>query len=178
MFDPSVTGTQLAPEGSYAIASSPVGNLTLVKRGKDLVGLFFPGHRPAPRLSRLGAEAPGGFGEVETQLVEYFAGIRRHFDVPYVAEGTPALERVWALVSAIPYGQTSTYGRLAYELGDGTTAQEVGGALARNPLCIVIPCHRIVGADGGLTGYAGGIGRKRFLLDLEQRVAGCSGRLF
>jgi methylated-DNA-[protein]-cysteine S-methyltransferase len=92
--------------------------------------------------------------------------------------GAPKHRRIWAEVSAIPYGETSTYGRLADALGDGTTAKEVGVALARNPLCIVIPCHRIVGADGGLTGYAGGIGRKRFLLELEQRVAGCSGRLF
>jgi methylated-DNA-[protein]-cysteine S-methyltransferase len=178
MLDSSVKGMQLRPEGSHTTAGSPVGNLTLVKRGKDLVGLFFPGHRPAPRSSTLGREAAGGLGQVETQLAEYFAGARRRFDVPYVAMGTAKDQRIWAQVSAVPYGETSTYGRLANELGDGTTAREVGAALGRNPLCIVIPCHRIVGADGGLTGYAGGIGRKHFLLELEQRVAGCSGRLF
>jgi methylated-DNA-[protein]-cysteine S-methyltransferase len=178
MFDQSVEGRRLAAEESYTITGSPVGNLTLVKGGKDLVGLFFPGHRPAPRHSRLGDKAAGGFGDVETQLAEYFAGTRRQFDVPSVAMGTSQQRRVWAQVSAIPYGETATYGQLADQLGDGTTAQEVGAALARNPLCIVIPCHRIVGADGGLTGYAGGLGRKRFLLELEQRVAGCSGRLF
>jgi methylated-DNA-[protein]-cysteine S-methyltransferase len=178
MFDLSVKGSRLAPERSHTTAGSPVGNLTLVKREDDLIGLFFPGHRPAPRASSLGSEAAGAFDQVETQLAEYFAGTRRQFAVPYVATGTPQHRRIWALVSAIPYGATSTYGRLADELGDGTTAQEVGAALARNPLCIVIPCHRIVGADGGLTGYAGGIERKRFLLELEQRVAGCSGRLF
>ena len=92
-----------------------------------------------------------------TQLAEYFRGERVEFDVPVIADGTELQRRVWDLVRQVPYGQTSTYGRLARELGDGTTPQEVGAAVGRNPLCILIPCHRIVSSTGKLTGYAGGL---------------------
>ena len=104
-------------------------------------------------------------------------GERREFDLPVDAAGSPFQERVWQLISQIPYGTTVSYGELARELG-GVTAQEAGAAVGRNPVSIIIPCHRVVGASGGLTGYAGGLRRKRILLDLEQDVAGRAARLF
>jgi methylated-DNA-[protein]-cysteine S-methyltransferase len=112
------------------------------------------------------------------ELDEYFAGSRRRFALPLRVIGSDFDQRVWSLTSDIPYGETTTYGELASRMGDGTTARKVGAALGRNPLCIVIPCHRVVGADGRLTGYAGGLHRKQFLLDLEERVEGNPGRLF
>jgi methylated-DNA-[protein]-cysteine S-methyltransferase len=92
--------------------------------------------------------------------------------------GAPPQRRVWDLLGDIGYGQTTTYGELAAKLADGTTAYEVGQAVGRNPLSIIVPCHRVVGKDGALTGYAGGLKRKRFLLDLEAPVPAAAGRLF
>jgi methylated-DNA-[protein]-cysteine S-methyltransferase len=142
------------------------------------VGLYLPRHRLVAAGSALGVADGNEFRDVERQLDEYFAGTRRQFDLPHRTPGSDQDKKVWALVAGIPYGATTTYGQLARKLADGTTAQEVGAAVARNPLCIVIPCHRVVGADGRLTGYAGGLKRKRFLLDLEAAVAGHPGRLF
>jgi methylated-DNA-[protein]-cysteine S-methyltransferase len=119
-----------------------------------------------------------GFDEFHAQINEYFAGVRRHFDLTYRAIGDDHDQKVWAHITEIPYGERVTYGQLARELKDGTTAQEVGASLARNPLCIVIPCHRVIRTDGQLAGYAGGLARKRLLLDLEERVVGRVGRLF
>jgi methylated-DNA-[protein]-cysteine S-methyltransferase len=119
-----------------------------------------------------------GFAKARDQLIEYFSGERAEFDVPVIASGDELQRQVWDLIRQVPYGETSTYGRLAREIGGGTTPQEVGAAVGRNPLCILIPCHRIVSSTGKLTGYAGGLRRKRFLLDLEDRVANGSTRLF
>ena len=116
-------------------------------------------------------------GDVQEQLGEYVAGERRGFELPVCAPGSPSLKRVWDLLRQIPYGQTVTYGELARDLGGCVTAQEVGAAVGRNPVCILIPCHRVLGAGGKLTGYAGGLGRKRFLLDLERKAAPRSARL-
>ena len=98
--------------------------------------------------------------------------------MPVATNGDEHEERVWSLVRQIPYGETATYGDLARQLGDGTTPQEVGAAVGRNPVCLLVPCHRVVGAGGRLTGYAGGLVRKRFLLDLEAEVTGRATRLF
>ena len=98
--------------------------------------------------------------------------------MPMAANGDTYQERVWSIVGQIGYGETATYGDLAHRLGGGTTPQEVGAALGRNPLCLLVPCHRVVGAGGKLTGYAGGLARKRFLLDLEAEVATRAHRLF
>ena len=106
------------------------------------------------------------------------AGSRRQFEVPIATGGDEYQERVWDLVRQIPYGETATYGDLARRLGNGTTPQEVGTAVGRNPVCLLVPCHRVVGAGGKLTGYAGGLARKQFLLDLEADVAGRASRLF
>jgi len=148
--------------------ASPLGDLTVVSRAGVMIGLYFSNcwYRPDP--CSFGAESEDGFDDVRRELVEYFTGQRREFDIPLSAGGDELQRRVWNLVRQVAYGETSTYGRLAHALGDGTTAQEVGAAVGRNPLRIFIPCHRILGSSGKLTGYAGGLRRKQFLLDLEK----------
>jgi methylated-DNA-[protein]-cysteine S-methyltransferase len=109
------------------------------------------------------------FDALAGQLAEYFAGARTAFELPLRASGNAFELDVWRLMAEIPYGDTRSYGDLARRLGDRSLAQAVGAACGRNPLPIVVPCHRVVGADGALVGFGGGVDRKRFLLDLEQR---------
>ena len=153
---------------THTIVASPLGDLTVVARAGVTTGLYFQNHWYRPDSRSFGEKCDVGFDDVRRELSEYFAGQRRTFTVPLAAGGDGLQRRVWDLVGRVPYGQTSTYGRLAAELGDGTTAQEVGAAAGRNPLCVLIPCHRIVGSGGKPTGYAGGLRRKQFLLDLER----------
>ena len=157
---------------------SPVGELTLVGDDGGLTGVYFPHHWYRPDPATFGRPADAGFGEVKSQLTQYFAGERRRFDLRLSARGDDFQRRVWELIGDIPYGQTATYGDLARELGSQVLAKDVGAAVGRNPLSVIVPCHRVVGKDGRLTGYAGGLARKRFLLDLEQAAAGSGGRLF
>jgi methylated-DNA-[protein]-cysteine S-methyltransferase len=119
-----------------------------------------------------------GFEPVTRQLGEYFAGTRREFDLELAPRGSAFERAVWRLLTKIPYGETRTYGQLAAELGDLGAAQAVGNANGWNPISIIVPCHRVIGASGGLTGYAGGTARKRFLLSLEEPPADEDGRLF
>jgi methylated-DNA-[protein]-cysteine S-methyltransferase len=163
---------------THAVMDSPLGELTLVANDGVLAGLYFAGQRNRPRPGRLGRLAPPEFAEPVRQLSEYFAGERTAFELDLDRRGDAFDRQVWALVAAIPYGQTRSYGQLARDLGDPGLAQQVGVANARNRLCIVVPCHRVVGADGKLTGYAGGLARKRALLDLEARVGVPAGGLF
>ena len=147
---------------------SPIGELTLVAADGVLGGLYFPGHWYMPAPDVFGARSEGGFEQAERELEEYFAGARTEFELPTTASGDEFQRRVWELIDRIPYGETTTYGEMATELGDPVLARRVGGAVGRNPLSLVVPCHRVVGKDGKLTGYAGGLERKRFLLELEQ----------
>jgi methylated-DNA-[protein]-cysteine S-methyltransferase len=163
---------------SHTIADSPVGELTLVADEGKLVGVYFPHHWYRPDPATFGPRADAGFEAAESQLAEYFAGLRRRFDLPADARGDAFQRKVWALIEGIGYGQTATYGDLARELGPGVTPKDVGAAVGRNPLSIVIGCHRVVGKNGKLTGYAGGLARKRFLLDLEATAAGPTPALF
>ena len=168
-------------DATHAVMDSPLGELTLVGADGALAGVYFAGQRNRPRPARLGRLAPAEFAEPVRQLGEYFAGQRTAFDLDLDLHGDEFDRRVWALVAAIGYGQTRSYGQLARELGDPGLAQQVGVANARNRLCIVVPCHRVVGADGKLTGYAGGLDRKRALLELEARAPAApvpAGRLF
>jgi methylated-DNA-[protein]-cysteine S-methyltransferase len=153
---------------THATIASPLGDLTAVARSGEMVGLYFPHHwyRPAP--SAFGAQDDHGFDDLRHQLDEYFGGERSEFSIPLRANGNERQMQVWDLVRQVPYGETSTYGHLARELGDGTTPQEVGAAIGRNPLSILVPCHRVVGSSGNLTGYTGGLRRKQFLLELER----------
>jgi methylated-DNA-[protein]-cysteine S-methyltransferase len=163
---------------THATIQSSLGDLTVVSRGGSVTGLYFPHHWHLPDRASFGQYRDAGFDDVRRQLDEYLAGARREFDLPVETAGSPLQERVWQLIGRIPYAETVSYGELARELGDGVTAQEVGAAVGRNPVSIIVPCHRVVGASGSLTGYAGGLRRKRILLDLERDVAGRSARLF
>ena len=161
-------GTQTAASREHTVLASPLGELTLVRDGAALVGLYFPHHWYMPPTASLGPRTDRGFDDIATQLEQYFTGRRVTFDVPVQAAGDAFQRHVWDLISQLPYGQTTTYGALARMSGLPVTAQEVGAAVGRNPLCILIPCHRVVGASSRLTGYAGGLTRKRALLDLER----------
>ncbi|WP_439381666.1 methylated-DNA--[protein]-cysteine S-methyltransferase [Amycolatopsis lexingtonensis] len=162
----------------HAVIASPIGPLTLVGDGAALIGLYFDGHLRTPRITDLGPRDDDGFDNAERQLGEYFAGTRREFDLELAPRGSAFEKQVWALLTKIPYGETRTYGQLAAELGDPGAAQAVGNANGWNPISVVVPCHRVVGTSGGLTGYAGGLDRKRFLLSLEEPPAAEVGRLF
>ena len=163
---------------THTTADSPVGELTLVAEDGKLTGVYFPHHWYRPDSATFGDRDDAGFGEAKRQLAEYFTGNRERFGLPLGPRGDAFQQRVWELISHIPYGRTVSYGDLAKELGDGILAKDVGAAVGRNPLCVIVPCHRVVGKDGSLTGYAGGLARKRFLLSLEEPTAQDSARLF
>lgn len=151
----------------HAVVDSPVGPLTLVRNPDGLCGLYMHLQRHLPASERFGRRVDTGFDEVAAQLDEYFAGERTAFTVPLAPRGTPFQQRVWAALQTIPYGQTWTYLQLAEHLGNVAAIRAVAAANGRNPIGIIVPCHRVVGSNGSLTGYAGGLERKRFLLDLE-----------
>jgi methylated-DNA-[protein]-cysteine S-methyltransferase len=148
---------------------SPIGPLTVVGQDGALIRLAMS---PATRLEpeELGEQSDEEFAEVVRQLAEYFAGERTAFDLPLRPEGSDFELAVWHQLTLIPYGETRSYGQVAKAVGEPGGAQAVGAANGRNPLAIVVPCHRVIGADGALVGFGGGLPRKRFLLDLEQRA--------
>jgi methylated-DNA-[protein]-cysteine S-methyltransferase len=152
---------------THTTIDSPIGELTLVARDGVLSGIYFPGHWHMPAPEVFGTRSVHGFEEAHEQLSEYFAGERTVFELATTIAGDEFQRRVWELIDRIPYGETTTYGEMAQELGEPAPAREVGSAVGRNPLSIVTPCHRVVGKGGKLTGYAGGLERKRFLLELE-----------
>lgn len=165
----------------HAHVPTTLGDLLLVAEGAAIVGIYFPGHWYPPAPDRLGPrvdEADPLIGRAAGQLREYLAGRRRDFDLPVRTAGAPLAERVWAMLREIPYGTTTTYGELAERLGDRRLAQVVGQAVGHNPVSIVIPCHRVVAADGSLRGFAGGLHRKRVLLELEEPTERRAQRLF
>ena len=145
--------------------ATPLGPLLLVSDGAALVGAAFD----APDADEGGADDV--LRTAAAELRAYFAGARGPFTVPVRPEGTPFQRRVWAALREIPHGRTTSYGGLAARLGDPGAAQAVGAANGQNPVAVVVPCHRVVGADGALTGYASGLDRKRALLDLESPQA-------
>lgn len=155
----------------YSYLDCPLGRMFVQGDGQFVTALFMPQHRGwrGPDASWRRSEAP--FAAVREQLAEYFAGERRHFDVPLKLAGTPFQQRVWQELLRIPFGATITYGQLAERVGKPTASRAVGHANGRNPVSILVPCHRVIGADGKLTGYAGGIDKKRWLLAWERRAA-------
>jgi methylated-DNA-[protein]-cysteine S-methyltransferase len=156
----------------HVTIGSPIGPLTLVAAGDCLAGLYMEAHRHLPGPAAFGAPgdpAAAPFAAAAAQLAAYFTGELTSFDLPLEPSGTPFQESVWRALRAIPYGQTVSYGALAAGLGAPRASRAVGLANGKNPISIVVPCHRVVGTDGSLTGYGGGVARKRFLLDLEQR---------
>jgi methylated-DNA-[protein]-cysteine S-methyltransferase len=168
------TASQRQQQQSHVTVASPIGPLTLVAEAGSLTGLYMDAqqHRPGNgTFGPAGDPADEPFASAAAQLAAYFAGELTSFDLPLAPAGTEFQHRVWAALQAIPYGQTSSYGQLARQIGSAAASRAVGLANGKNPIAVVIPCHRVIGADGSLTGYGGGLDRKRFLLDLEARAA-------
>ena len=149
------------------LLNSPVGPLTLVASDTGLQELRWGDVRPADA-----SDTPDHpvLQQAIMQLAEYFEGERTAFDVPLDMQGTPFQKSVWDLLLSIPYGETTTYGEMAQTLGDSRKARAVGLANGKNPVSIIVPCHRVIGSSGALTGFAGGLDTKAFLLRLERRV--------
>lgn len=150
---------------SAAALSTPIGELLLVSDGDALVALRFDDERRGPPTA--GGERDPVLRSASAQLRAYFAGERTAFDLPLRPGGTPFERRVWGALREIPYGETTSYGAIADRLGEPGAARAVGRANARNPIPVIVPCHRVIGADGSLTGFGGGLACKRALLDLE-----------
>ena len=152
----------MGAEMSYFVYPTPMGRITLASNGSSLVRLVFG----ATELD--GTCVPTALtNEAANQVQEYLAGKRTAFDLPLDPAGTAFQKQVWEALETIPYGETRTYGQVAHMIGKPNAMRAVGGANNKNPLPILIPCHRVIGANGDLVGYAAGIGIKRFLLDLE-----------
>ena len=162
----------------HAKIDTELGELTVVAGDDAIVGIYFPGHWTMPPAGSLGREVDAGedalIEAAGAQLREFLAGDRTEFELPTATAGDSFQERVWAILREIPFGETATYGGIAERLGDRTLARQVGQAVGRNPLSIVVGCHRVVGKDGKLTGYAGGLERKRSLLELESSLLSLS----
>jgi methylated-DNA-[protein]-cysteine S-methyltransferase len=158
----------------HTVIDSPYGPLTLVADADDaLCGLYMVGqrHRPAEETFGPRDDTLPVFAETVEQLTAYFAGETRQFTVRLSLHGTPFQRRVWQQLTTIPYGETRTYGQLADVLGNSKASRAVGLANGRNPVGIIVPCHRVIGSDGSLTGYGGGLDRKQRLLDFERGTA-------
>lgn len=159
---------------THTAIDSPVGRLTLVATDGVLSGLYMDLQRHRPADETFGAFVPDSrtspFGEAADQLAAYFAGERTEFDMPLTLHGTAFQQRVWTALREIPYGETISYGELATEIGNPAASRAVGLANGRNPIGVIVPCHRVVGSTGDLTGYGGGIERKRFLLAFERET--------
>ena len=147
-----------------------IGPLVAFEADNALLGLFFASDGDCPSLHDGTKRETPLLAEVGRQLTEYFAGTRREFDLPLIQCGTEFQRRVWAELKKIPYGKTISYGELAKKIGSPKAARAVGGANNKNPIAIVVPCHRVIGSGGALVGYAAGVDKKRFLLELERRV--------
>jgi methylated-DNA-[protein]-cysteine S-methyltransferase len=154
---------------------SPLGTIHLVATRDALVGLYLDGHARKPEIVASDGAAWPVLRAARDQLAGWFRGERTGFDLPLRPAGTPFQLEVWRVLAAIPFGETRSYAELARAIGRPSSSRAVGSANARNPISVVVPCHRVVGADGALTGYAGGIERKRWLLAHERAVVGASG---
>ena len=152
-----------------AIVPSPIGDLTVTADEDGVTGLYMEGDPHA--LTAAAATGNPLLAQAKAQLDAYFAGRLTAFDLPLRLKGTPFQQRVWSRLQTIPFGRTTSYGALAAALGQPTAMRAVGLANGRNPVSIIVPCHRVIGADGSLSGYGGGIERKRWLLAHEQAVA-------
>ncbi|HEX4245986.1 MAG TPA: methylated-DNA--[protein]-cysteine S-methyltransferase [Acidimicrobiales bacterium] len=153
----------------HTVIDSPVGPLTLVAADGVLCGLYQHEQRHRPVTDAFGQPDGTAFAEATDQLEAYFGGRRAQFDLPLAVVGTAFQQRVWGALPEIPYGETVSYGQLAQRIGHPAAPRAVGLANGRNPISIIVPCHRVVGSTGQLTGYGGGLERKQFLLDLERR---------
>lgn len=166
----------------HTTLATDLGDLLAVAEGDALAGLYFPRHWHPPKVEAIGPEVSSTgdpvFEGLRLELAEYVRRERTAFTIPTVTHGDAFSERVWDLLVTIPYGSTTTYGAIARELGNPGLAQRVGQAVGHNPVSVLIPCHRVVGADGSLTGYAGGLDRKARLLEIEEPPEVAASRLF
>ena len=153
----------------YAFYESPLGQILLTATGTALTGLHFVGEKYYPGIASEWQRDTNviAIKSAITQLDEYFSGKRKSFDLPLEPEGTEFQRQVWNALTKLRFGETATYAQLAQRIGNPKAVRAVGAANGRNPISIVIPCHRVVGADGSLTGYAGGLARKEALLRME-----------
>jgi methylated-DNA-[protein]-cysteine S-methyltransferase len=152
----------------YDMMTSPIGELMLVTDGKALTGLYMNNQKHAARRAKAVRDEKM-LKRPRALLQAYFAGELRDFELPLAAEGTPFQQRVWRALCDIPYGETISYGELARRIGQPKASRAVGLANGQNPIAIVVPCHRVIGANGSLTGYGGGLERKRWLLAHESK---------
>jgi methylated-DNA-[protein]-cysteine S-methyltransferase len=163
--EPADTGSS-----RYATIASPIGELLLTGDGRALTGLYMvKGHRRAPAIDPAWVRDQPGFGDTSAQLEQYFAGERTEFDLPLAPRGTEWQRLVWSALLEIPYGETASYRSLAEKVCTARAARAVGAANGANPICVIVPCHRVITSGGELGGYAGGLERKRSLLELEAR---------
>ncbi len=154
----------------FTTMPSPVSELTLIGDGRSLTAVYLGAkHRHAPDVGADWVRDDDSFDEARRQLEEYFDGQRREFDLPLAPRGTKFQLQVWETLLDIPYGETTSYGAIAANLGHPNGSRAVGAANGRNPISIIVPCHRVIGASGALIGYGGGLDRKRTLLDLERQ---------
>jgi methylated-DNA-[protein]-cysteine S-methyltransferase len=164
----------MASVTTYSRCTSPVGNWLLVSDGDALTGVYPESHREVPDTEGWRRD-DAHFAGVRDQLIAYFAGRLTEFTVPLRPQGTPFQLKVWAALRDIPLGTTTTYGALATHLGSPSSSRAVGTANGKNPISLIVPCHRVIGTAGALTGYAGGLALKQWLLDHEataRRAAG------
>ncbi|WP_285508806.1 methylated-DNA--[protein]-cysteine S-methyltransferase [Actinokineospora sp. NBRC 105648] len=160
--------TPLTTTTRYTITPSPIADLMLTTDGPSITGLYMlPEHRHFPGPAADWVQDPTPFTEAKSQLAAYFAGELKEFDLPLAPRGTPFQRTVWQALTTIGWGETTTYGALAQILGNPNSSRAVGMANGRNPVSIIIPCHRVIGSDGSLIGYGGGLPRKQQLLSLE-----------
>jgi methylated-DNA-[protein]-cysteine S-methyltransferase len=163
----------------YSYIDCPLGRMFAQGDGQFVTGLFMPRHKRWRGPDASWRQSDASFAAVREQLAEYFAGERQQFDVPLKLVGTAFQLRVWQELVRIPFGTTISYARLAQRLGKPTASRAVGHANGRNPISIIVPCHRVIGADGKLTGYAGGVDKKQWLLAWERRATSAEpGNLF
>jgi methylated-DNA-[protein]-cysteine S-methyltransferase len=156
----------------YTYLDSPIGELLATRDDGGITGLDLPASRHPRRVSPEWVRDDTAFDDIRTQLREYFAGERQDFDLPLNAGGSRFQSLVWDALIRIPYGETTSYGKLAVSIGHPDGPRAVGLANGQNPIPIIVPCHRVIGANGSLTGYGGGLDTKRWLLDHEARHAG------
>ncbi len=156
----------------YSYIESPLGDLLVTGDDGGLTGLCLPTGRYRQRVRDEWERDDGAFDDVRRELDEYFAGTLQDFTVPLSPRGSAFQKQVWQALSEIPYGETTSYGKVAASIGHPDGARAVGVANGQNPIPIIVPCHRVIGADGSLTGYGGGLDAKRWLLDHEARHAG------
>lgn len=160
----------------YIEAQSPIGVLVVTNEGDSITGLYMDSHRHGP-INRAGwildvHREREALNMAREQLDEYFVGTRTTFQLPLAAQGTAVQKEVWWALTQIPYAETRSYGDIARQLGKPKASRAIGAANGRNPISIIVPCHRVIGSDGSLTGFGGGIERKQWLLAHEARVRG------